>query len=302
MNSNLAILLLSSNTYPSIRNSKIQKKVFFNQSEKLEHIYWYKQGPANKLNNLNYILDGKDLLINEDDSSIGMGRKTIKAFEWLIENTNFEYVFRTNTSSYVSIKNLIAHINNDYINYEYVYSGLIHQTNDKSGNKISFASGSGYLLNRRVVENIIENQHNWLHEYWDDVSLAILLKDLGIYPTNAKRFDIEGNIFKQKIDMNQYHFRCRIDNHYKYPRFLEYYVISYLNKLELETKFSNLNLKIMSVIFEISRVFYIQQFTWKVFLVVRFLLKKLLPKQLYIWLKKIFSKSLLSFKLKRFKT
>ena len=38
---NLKILILSSNTYPSVRNSKVQKRIFSND-EYRNKILWYK--------------------------------------------------------------------------------------------------------------------------------------------------------------------------------------------------------------------------------------------------------------------
>jgi len=302
MESKISILLLSSNTYPSVRNSKIQKKIFYNQKIKLKHIYWYKQGSPKILQNSEALLEDKNLYINADDSSTGMGMKTIKAFEWMINNTNSDYIFRTNTSSYVSIENLQKHINDNFLNKKYVYSGKIHSTKDKNNNEISFASGSGYLLNRKTIELIIEKQNEWQHEYWDDVSLGILLKKYNIFPTDAKRFDIKGNIYKQKVDLTSFHYRCRIDNYYKYPRFLEYYVLRYLNKIDLGKKSILIEDAFMNVLFEISRIFYIQQFTWKLYLIFRALSKKVFPKFLIDFMKVKFKKQLDSFKHKRFKT
>jgi F0F1-type ATP synthase gamma subunit len=40
----LSILVLSSHAYPSVRNSKEQKKIFFDQKNDIEEVYWYKQG------------------------------------------------------------------------------------------------------------------------------------------------------------------------------------------------------------------------------------------------------------------
>ena len=36
---------------------------------------------------------------------------------------------------------------------------------------------------------ILENQHSWDHDYWDDVGLAVLLNELDIKPTGGDRFD-----------------------------------------------------------------------------------------------------------------
>ena len=92
------------------------------------------------------------------------------------------------------------------------------------------------IINKNVVELILENSNLWDHQYWDDVSLALLLKNLNIDPTEAKRFDITGNPYKQDIDLSNYHFRCRIDNHFGYPRFLEIYVLKHLYERYEENK------------------------------------------------------------------
>tara|TARA_B100001250_G_scaffold169750_1_gene146197 strand:+ start:30820 stop:31725 length:906 start_codon:yes stop_codon:yes gene_type:complete len=298
----LAILVLSSNTYPSVRNSKIQKKVFFNQPDSTSEIYWYKRGTEEELQGLDSCLSENDLFINADDSSLGMGEKTIIAFKWLIENSNFEYIFRTNTSSYVSIKKLRSFINDNYKNEKYVYSGLIHKTNDSTKMPISFASGSGFLLNRKTVELILENLEKWQHEYWDDVSLGILLRDLNILPTQGKRFDIEGNVFKQDINLDNYHYRCRIDNHYGYPRLLERYVISYLNKLDIGKDTNKIIRTLNSSLFEIFKLFYIHQFGWKIYSLIKSIMKIIFPKNIYKFIKKLFITQITDFKLKRFKT
>ena len=298
----LAILVLSSNTYPSVRNSKIQKKVFFSQPDSTSETYWYKRGTEEELQGLDSCLSGSDLFIDADDSSLGMGEKTIIAFKWLIENSNFEYIFRTNTSSYVSVKKLRSFINDNYKNEKYVYSGLIHKTNDSMERPISFASGSGFLLNRKTVELILENQEKWQHEYWDDVSLGLLLRDLNITPTQGKRLDIEGNVFKQDINLDNYHYRCRIDNHYGYPRLLERYVISYLNKLDIGKDTNKFIRMLNSSLFEIFKLFYIHQFGWKTYSLLKSIMKIIFPKNVYKFIKKLFITQITDFKLKRFKT
>ena len=302
MSNKLSILILSSNTYPSVRNSKIQKKIFYNQKNGTKEIYWYKQGAEEILKGKNAQLVNKDLFINADDSSIGMGYKTIMAFEWLLENSDFEYLFRTNTSSYVSIDNLKKFIKNNYNDVEYLYSGLVHSTNDKNKKKIDFASGSGYLLNRNAVELIVREQEDWDHDYWDDVSLGLLMRKNKILPLPGYRFDIKGNVFKQELDLESYHFRCRIDNHYKYPRFLEKFVLKHIASMYSNNS-SRSNFKtVKSFIFEVSRVLYIQQFGWKVFMTTRRLLRKVLPPFIYLRIKQLLSRNITNFKLKRFKT
>ena len=97
---NLKILILSSNTYPSVEILK-SKKIFSND-EYRNKILWYKGGTEEQLASKEANLIGRDLYINASDDALGMGDKTIKSFEWLLKNTDFEYLFRTNTSSFFS--------------------------------------------------------------------------------------------------------------------------------------------------------------------------------------------------------
>lgn len=297
---NLKILILSSNTYPSIRNSKVQKKVF-SSNESLNNVLWYKGGNPEQLINKEANLIERDLYVDASDDALGMGDKTIKSFEWMLENTDFEYLFRTNTSSYFSYSNLLSYIEKNFGDKKYVYAGKIHTTNDSSGNSVNFASGSGYILNRNTVKKIVENQKHWEHEYWDDVSLGLLLRKLNLKPIDAQRFDIEGNPYKQKIDINQYHYRCRIDNHYGYPRLLETFVLNYLSRLHNSKKLNNFLIILNSTIFEIFKFFYISQFGWKVFSLIRKVLKLLLPLRAFNFVKKLLQKRIYNFKLVRFK-
>ena len=297
---NLKILILSSNPYPSLRNSNVQKKVF-SENEYTNNVLWYKGGSKEQLGNKNANLIGNDLYINASDDALGMGDKTIKSFEWMLENTDFEYLFRTNTSSYFSYNNLVNYIKKHFEGMEHIYAGKIHTTNDSSGKPVDFASGSGYILNRNTVKKIVENQNLWEHEYWDDVSLGLLLRKLNLNPVDARRFDIEGNPYKQEIDIEQYHYRCRIDNHYGYPRLLETFVLSYLSKLHNRKKINKLLMYFYSSIFEVFSFFYISQFGWKVFIQIRKVLKFLLPKKVFSLLKRLLHKTIYNFKLVRFK-
>ena len=297
--SKTAVMILSSNTYPSIRNSNIQKKILVNDFK--ENIFWYKQGNKEQLNDGGPNLIKNDLFLTSKDDSMSMGYKTIEAFKWAYENIEFDYLFRTNTSSYFSIDNLNNFIDENLKKQQYVYSGLIHTTKDKFGKNIDFASGSGFILNKKVVELIIDQCDLWDHEYWDDVSLALLLRNFNIYPVGGRRFDIKGNPFNQDIDLSNYHFRCRIDNHYGYPRFLEIYVLKYLHSLFQEKGKSKLFNNLKSFIFEICKFFYINQFGWKIFLILRKVFKLILPRKIYFFFKKRLSSKIEKFKLVRFK-
>ena len=69
---NLKILILSSNTYPSLRNSNVQKKVF-SENEYTNNVLWYKGGSKEQLGNKNANLIGNDLYINASDDALAQG-------------------------------------------------------------------------------------------------------------------------------------------------------------------------------------------------------------------------------------
>lgn len=54
----IAVMILSSDTYPSVRNSNVQKKLLLKDFN--ESIFWYKQGSQQQL------INGKPNLINND--------------------------------------------------------------------------------------------------------------------------------------------------------------------------------------------------------------------------------------------
>lgn len=297
----LLTLILTSNTYPSIRNMSMQKKILINQEANSNNmVFWYR-GAQKKIHPKKYIQSENDIFIDADDTSLGMGIKTIYALEWALENVDFQYLLRTNTSSYVQYKNMDRFIDENFTNSKYVYSGLKHETTDLNKNKIEFASGSGFLLNKKTVELILNNQDSWDHRYWDDVSLALLLKNHNIYPMYGKRFDIEGNLHKQEVNPTFYHYRCKANDFWGYPRFIEKQILNSLHKKITLEKNNQLFNFIQSTYFELLRIFYVHQFGWKVYSFIRKLSKTILPKKLYKLIKKKLKNRIKAFKLVRFK-
>ena len=297
-----ATFVISSNTYPAVRNMRMQKKLFADQLSKNREFYWYRQGTEKQLLGKESNLIGNDLFLNINDDTLSMGKKTIMAFDWALNNIEFDFLIRPTPSSYVNYSNLENYIRTNFLDMDIVYGGKIQETNNKFGQKIQFASGSTLVLSKKCIEIIIENHNDWDHDYWDDVGLAVLLDKVGIKPSGGDRFDVKGNPYKQVIDLNQYQYRCRSDNHYGYPRIIEAHVMSSVHSLFTKGKFGKIKMLLASLVIEFLKLLYIYQFGWKLFIFLRGILKFFLPKVFYRYLKRLINKKIESFKHKRFKT
>ena len=226
LNSNLKILILvlSSNTYPSSRNKKAIKKTWGSNLSDNFRIIFYESGEDEKI-----VED--TLFVETDTSTKNLGVKLLLALDWCNKNIDYDFIFRTNTSSFVNKVELENFIFNNLTNKEYVYCGIpLIRDYKESDMKINFLSGAGIILNKKTIQLILKNKEYWDHTEWEDVALGKLLEENNIKSITGKRQDIKNNFYNNVIDNTNYHFRCRLDNHYGYPRFLESFVFSDLEK------------------------------------------------------------------------
>lgn len=138
-----------------------------------------------------------------DPGLSSIGYKMVESLEYLVNNINFDYIFRTNLSSYVDVEKLYNFILNNHMDY----GGF---TGDHDN--IKFASGAGYILSKSCVDLILTHKHKWDHSIIDDVALASLLKQLNISPTHIPRQTLTrapSLTSDDLIDLNQFHYRCK---------------------------------------------------------------------------------------------
>lgn len=209
---NVVIIVISSIEEPYNKlESAIRRTWGNNNNNNVKIFYNYGNGSST-------FIDGDKIICDCPENIDNIGLKTIKSLELISE---FDYVFRTNLSSFVNINNMIKYLQN--MPSEKFYGGMC--TLNFSGEHLqkfgegTFASGSGYFLSKDVVNLIIDNKELWDHSVIDDVAIAGLLKRLGILPTLCPRIDINsisnGILYYNSIpisddDINKcYHFRCK---------------------------------------------------------------------------------------------
>jgi hypothetical protein len=189
----ILISVLSLNREPYIGLEKTIRETWASERHKdVEVIYYYGDSNEIKLTDDRLFLDTPEGLMN-------IGYKTLKMYEYILENYEFDYLFRTNSSSYVNIEKLKEFIR-DKPNEKF-YSGT-----EGKYNGVPFASGSGYFLSKDNVEFVLEHRNEWDHTLIDDVSLGKLLTNRGIKIMGGKRLDIVNTLH---IDLNHYHYRVK---------------------------------------------------------------------------------------------
>lgn len=167
-------------------------------------IYYYYGG----FDNLH--LDGDIIKCVSNEGLYNIGYKTIESFQYLIENEEFDFIFRTNSSSFINIDKMTEFLSNKP--KERFYCGYINILKES---QILFASGSGYFLSKDVVKLILENKDKWNHEFIDDVSLGLFCRDvLSIDLVQSKRCDISNVDMEITSDLlnNHFHFRCKTNS------------------------------------------------------------------------------------------
>ena len=150
--------------------------------------------------------DQQQVITHVPDKYSLIGLKTLETFELVLDKFDFDYIYRTNVSSYVDLKKLSEYISDQ--SKTSFYAGFMGR---HSG--IRFVSGSGYFLSRDLVMKILANRHKWDHGEVDDVALGKILNELGVQITEIGRTDIldpiDFDAALSRTPLESFHFRCK---------------------------------------------------------------------------------------------
>ena len=159
---------------------------------------------GNKNNSETVLIDDK-IYCNHPDMKRNIGYKTLDSFKFIDDNYEYDYIFRTNLSSYIDKKLLYKYVEDKP--YDNFYDGMTG-IDEKSG--VTFASGSGYFISKDLVKIALEDKQEWNHGLWDDVALGkiMMARNINIYGT-AKRGSWDERDSDGNIPNEHYHYRCR---------------------------------------------------------------------------------------------
>ena len=126
------------------------------------------------------VIEEDDYIYIKGDESINPGiiLKTCKAFEYINNTYNYEFIIRTNLSTVFHIPNLL----------EYLY--IIPNINSCGGfNYRSFITGTGIFLSRDVANQIVENFLKYdIIKFNEDIIISGLLNKFKTPYYNCKQF------------------------------------------------------------------------------------------------------------------
>jgi hypothetical protein len=180
------------------------------------------------------------------------------AFEKINNEHEFDYIFRTNTSSFIDFKKFENFLKTNKSDIS--YSGRLTETIEG----ITIASGAGFFISKENVSTILEDPSKFNHLLPDDVAIAEALSQKSIFPSDLDRIEIK-NVPKPNTFDNdpRFHFRCRLDP--QYHRILEPIIFRYLNFI---SKNKNITLRyffyiVVKILFAFSNVSFVRKLIQK---------------------------------------
>ncbi len=164
------------------------------------HEYLYYYGGSDRT-----YLERDKLYIDCKEEYLNVAQKTELAFNYVLDNISFDFLYRTNLSSFVRVNKLLEMCSN-LDPAQPFYGGFLGFYAS-----VHYASGSGYLVSRKSLELI--SGEKWETSYMDDVSLGRILKRKGVLPVPLERLQLrsyQDAITHDVEDIKRYfHFRCK---------------------------------------------------------------------------------------------
>jgi hypothetical protein len=137
-------------------------------------------------------------------------KRNLSLFKFFIEETECNFLFQTNTSSYVDCTKLLRVIEN-FDPKSNVYAGFVVEPQSTR----AFVSGAGRLLSRAAIELIYSQYKQFPHDNLEDVSIGDFMRKFGVEPLHLNRLDLPNleilnNISDEELGSN-FVFRCKSD-------------------------------------------------------------------------------------------
>ena len=167
--------------------------------EGVQTLYYYGECESNEI-------IGDKINLNCPEGIHNTQRKMKMSFD-MVKNFDFDYLVRTNSSSYVDKKMLYKKLSSSP--KEKFVSAVIGNHNG-----LEYPSGAFFILSRDIFDNIVntENSLNLDGHFVDDVCLGEFLQNFNYKISEMSRFDVLKNLENEGIPNNYIHYRLRNEN------------------------------------------------------------------------------------------
>lgn len=163
---------------------------------------------SHKIPKYSFSYENSLLTVNSWSTYQLQGRRFIALYDWFLGQTNYEFLFVTNTSSYINKSNLSSLIQK-FDSRDLIYAGFLLPENENN----QFVSGAGKLLSRECVEMIADNWDKFKFDTLEDVSHGDLMRDLGVTPIPLSRVELTSPSAVAELPSSlltkEFHFRCK---------------------------------------------------------------------------------------------
>jgi len=239
------ILVVSSKTYPSYIN-QIFQKVSWAKNSKYPVLFYF--GGSKKIN-----IKKNNLYLTSSTKFEDMGKKTLEAFDYVNQNYDFDFILRTNNSSYIDLLSLQNFV--ESITSKDFCGGVIGYES-----KSKFISGAAYIIDKSILNIVLENKNKWNHSLLDDLAISKLLEEQGVVFTNLDRNDVISYPRPTDLRYDIFHTRLKL-NSFRLSRIFEGFFMlkvsrnykKFRNKNHIEDSMLD---KIISIIFKGVKYFY----------------------------------------------
>ncbi len=282
----ILILVTNSTFYPSNIILPFLKNTW-GKDKRVSIIYY--QGGENKT-----FLDKDTLKVDAPSTYEQVNEKGLKAFEWILENIDFDVVYRCTTTTYLDIDNLIAFLEDKEMDNFLcgVTNTFPHHPQIPEDEKITFVSGAGCFFSRDVVKKLVENKKSYDFSLLDDVAIGkLLIKKLKVPVTQGYYQDfLHGYPLFKDIDFKNYHYRFKLGSIAYTPYYPRYLEIITLLSIHLRKKISTK--KSLTLTFFVSLIDLTVYLIYETFRILNPYFIKHKIKILFIFLRKILIKTI----------
>ena len=159
------------------------KKTFASTDFDNVKTYFYYEGE--------FKIEGQDVFFPVPDlNAPRVGHMTLGFFKYILENEDFDYLFKSSCSCYVNQKNLYNFLLTQP-RQKFACGHILHHHNYSENKDIKFITGSCSILSRDIIQKIYDNRNNWNHNNPEDVELCRLFEGYAELTPRVYRQDIE---------------------------------------------------------------------------------------------------------------